>query len=46
MLNPKYERKETLECAGCVVSWLITGYAPDLNYITFACISNAGALTY
>ena len=46
MLNPRYERKETAQCAGCVVVSMLVGFVPDLNFISMACVSNATALLY
>lgn len=46
MLNPRYERKETAQCAGCVVVSMLVGFVPDLNFISLACVSNANALLY
>lgn len=40
MLNPKYERTETAACAGCTAAQILVGFAPDMNYLTLACISN------
>lgn len=46
MLNPKYERTETAACAGCTAAQILVGFAPDMNYLTLACISNVTALAY
>ena len=32
MLNPKYERKEAAQCAGCTVVSLMVGFLPDMNW--------------
>ena len=46
MFNPKYERTEALQCAGCTAAQFLVGFAPDMNYITLACISNLNAIAY
>lgn len=46
MLNPKYERKEAAQCAGCTVVSMIAGFMPDMNFLSWACINNINALAY
>ena len=40
------ERTETAACAGCTAAQILVGFAPDMNYLTLACISNVTALAY
>lgn len=46
MLNPRYDRKEAVNCAGCALVSITVGYLPDMNYLSMGCISNINAIAY